>query len=446
MKRLLLSLMVFPLAIGLVGSSFYEAFAVAFSVYMFLTFVHRIGQKIALPECISSIAAGEILFVPAITYWSIPASMPLESRVYFSYALPACLAFCAGLHGVANQSNSLSHQQYLLRAADYLKQRPGASTALFIIGLAGFLLKMSIPALPAFLGTLPAYCLLTSVFYGYYARSTFWKGQVACTVGLLLLHTVVTGTFNDLFFWLLAGILLLSASMPAPPTLRLKAITICLAFTFLLLVQSVKREYRYQTWGYSKNERRADAGLMGTLLMDRVSHPAKLLNVFHLYTAFVRFNQGIIIGNAMNKVPIHEDYAKGEVLLSLAYPFIPRFVWPGKPQTGGYENIRRFTTLPQFANTSINLSPVGEGYVNFGYGGILFALGYGLLLGGFFRFILPTGNPHPLHHFVAPDGLYGLPDHGNGPTIDLGQSGKQRPVHHILMLVAGANRYRTIGP
>ncbi len=388
MKRLLLSLMVFPLAIGLVGSSFYEAFAVAFSVYMFLTFVHRIGHKIALPECISSIAAGEILFVPAITYWLLPTSMPLGSTTYFSYALPACLAFCAGLYGVANKSDAslLSHKQYLLRAADCLSQRRAASTALFSIGLAGFLLKMSAPTLPAFLGTLPAYCLLTSVFYAYYARSPFWKGQSICVVGLLLLHTIVTGTFNDLFFWLLAGMLLLSTSMPAPPTLRLKAITIGLAFTFLLVVQSVKREYRYQTWGYTKNERTADAGLMTTLLVDRVSHPSKLINVFHLYTAFVRFNQGIIIGNAMNKVPIHEDYAKGEVLLSLLYPFIPRFVWPGKPQTGGYENIRRFTTLPQFANTSINLSPLGEGYVNFGYGGILFALGYGVLLGGFFRF------------------------------------------------------------
>lgn len=397
MKRLLLSLMVFPLAIGLVGSSFYEAFAVAFSVYTFLTFIHCIGHKIALPECISSVAAGEILFVPAITYWLVPASMPLESTTYFSYALPACLAFCAGLHGVANQSDalSLSHKQYLFNAADYLKQRQGASRVLFIIGLAGFGLKMSVPTLPAFLGTLPVYCLLTSVFYAYYAQSTFWKWQSACVIGLLLLHTIVTGTFGDLFFWLLAGMLLLSTSMPAPPTLRVKAATICLAFTFLLLVQSVKREYRYQTWGYTKNEHKADAGLMATLLMDRVSHPAKFLNAFHLYTAFVRFNQGIIIGNAMNNVPVHEDYAKGEVLLSLVYPFIPRFVWAGKPQTGGYENIRRFTTLPQFANTSINLSPVGEGYVNFGYGGILFALGYGLLLGSFFRvaFRLATRIP-----------------------------------------------------
>ncbi|WP_020602226.1 hypothetical protein [Spirosoma spitsbergense] len=386
MKRLLLSLMVFPLAIGLVGSSFYEAFAVAFSVYTFLTFIHHIGHKIALPECISSIAAGEILFVPAITYWLVPTSMPLESTTYFSYALPACLAFYAGLQGVASQPDALSHKEYLFKAADHLKHRPGAGVALFSIGLVGFLLKMSLPNLPAFLGTLPAYCLLTSVFYSFYSQSPFWKGQSVCVVSLLLLHTVVTGTFNDLFFWLLAAVLLLSTSLPAPPTLRTKAMTIGLAFAFLLLVQSVKREYRYQTWGYTKNERTADAGLMATLLTDRVSHPAKLLNVFHLYTAFVRFNQGIIIGNAMNKVPIHEDYAKGEVLLSLVYPFIPRFIWTGKPQTGGYENIRRFTTLPQFANTSINLSPVGEGYVNFGYGGILFALAYGLLLGGFFRF------------------------------------------------------------
>ena len=134
---------------------------------------------------------------------------------------------------------------------------------------------------------------------------------------------------------------------------------------------------------------------MADLLVDRLTHPEKLLTVSHFFTAFVRFNQGIMIGSAMAKVPTHEAYAGGEVLLSFVYPLVPRVMWPGKPQTGGYENIRRFTTLPQFENTSINLSPLGEGYVNFGYGGILFSFVYGSLLGGCFRYLFYLSHRIP---------------------------------------------------
>ena len=365
--------------------------------------------------------------------------MPLESTAYFSYALPACLAFYAGLNVFAGKPNEPSHKQYLQRTADYLQQRQNASTVLFGIGLAGFLLKMAVPALPTFMGTLPAYCLLTSAFYAHYSGSPYRVLQRICILVLLLANVVLTGMFGDLFFWLLAALLLLSAGRTMPISTGVKAITLGLAFSFLLLVQSVKREYRYHTWGYQKNERTADTGLLITLLADRVSHPEKLLNVFHLYTAFVRFNQGIMIGSAMAKVPVHEHYANGEVILSLVYPFIPRFVWPGKPQTGGYENIRRFTTLPQFANTSINLSPMGEGYVNFGYGGILFALGYGLLLSGCFRYVLRLATHIPTVVLWLPVLYMGCLTMENRPAVDLGKPGEQCSFYYTPVLVAGVN-------
>jgi len=102
-----------------------------------------------------------------------------------------------------------------------------------------------------------------------------------------------------------------------------------------------------------------------------------------------------MIGSAMAKVPMHEPYANGEMLLSFVYPLVPRFLWSNKPQTGGYENIRRFTSLPQSENTSINISPIGEGYVNFGYGGIIFALVYGLLLSGVFHLLFYLSEKIP---------------------------------------------------
>ncbi|GAB4044450.1 hypothetical protein [Spirosoma jeollabukense] len=396
MKRLLVCALTFLLAIqGIAYCTGAEALAVALSLCTFQTFIHRVGERIALLECISFIAALEILLVPAITYWVFPASMPVESATYFSYALPAYSAFYIGLFWFRNYEPKLPHLLYIQNAAAYLQDKKASGIVLLIIGLLGFSVKTFVPTAPTILGTLPAYCLFISAFYAYYSGSRYRLLILATVFAVLVTHTIQAGMFGELFFWIMLLAIFGTAGRLNPLTIRTKIIFVSLAFAFLLLIQSVKGEYRYNTWGYQRGERTGNAELMSDLLADRLTNPEKLLNVDHLFLSFVRFNQGIMIGSAMTKVPMHEAYANGDVLLSFIYPFVPRLMWPNKPQTGGYENIRRFTTLPQSENTSINLSPLGEGYVNFGYGGILFSLLYGLLLGGIFQYVLQLAAHRP---------------------------------------------------
>lgn len=395
MKYRLPSMGVFGLAVYCMDSTILEALAVAISAYAFLVFVADIGKTIALLSCISFIASLEILLVSAVTYWVFPASMPVESTVYFSYALPAFVAFYTGISWFDNRGSVHPSVVYIRAAAKHLQPNPSTCIVLLLIGLLGFVIKTVAPAAPTLISTMPSYCLCISAFYAYYSQSAY-RFVVIGIVGIVLLaNTVWSGMFGELFFWLLLAAIFLAAGMPERITKSLKATVIGSAFAFLLLIQSIKGEYRYSTWGYSRAERTADTGLMGKLIIDRLTHPEKLLNADHAFLSFVRFNQGIIIGSAMTKVPLHEDYAQGDVLLSLLYPFVPRLLWAEKPQTGGYENIRRFTNLRQTENTSINLSPLGEGYVNFGYGGILFSLFYGLLLGSVFWYALHLADHIP---------------------------------------------------
>lgn len=395
MNYLITSIFAFGLAISLVDSTVPEALAVALSVYVFLVFVAGIGKTLALLACISSIASLEILLVPALTYWVFPASMPIESGVYFGYALPAFLAFYTGINWFGSHGSARPHVVYIQAATTYLQTTPTTCSVLLAIGLLGFTVKTVAPTAPAMIGTIPSYCLYISAFYAYYSRSAYRFVVIGIVGTVLLVNTVWTGMFGDLFFWLLLAAIFLAAGMPERVTTSLKTIVVISAFAFLLLIQSIKGEYRYNTWGYNRGERTANTTLMAELLADRLTHPEKLLNADHAFLSFVRFNQGIMIGSAMAKVPLHEDFARGDVLLSLIYPFIPRLLWADKPQTGGYENIRRFTSLRQTENTSVNLSPLGEGYVNFGYGGILFSLFYGWLLGGAFHYVLHLAERIP---------------------------------------------------
>ncbi|GAB4034199.1 hypothetical protein [Spirosoma gilvum] len=395
MIRLLLPTATFLVAIWPVHSSFYEALAVAFSVYSFQTFFSQISQRVAVLECAGAIATFEILLIPAVTYWVFPASMPIESDIYFRYALPACVLFYVGISGWANPSAEQPHRIILSQAAQYLQHRQAAGISLFCIGLAGFIVKRSWPEGPSFMGTLPMNCLLTSALYGQYAKSAFRIPLICVVVAVLLMNTIQTGMFGELFFWSLLGLLVSSVGLAHPLTVRTKITTLSLAFGVLLLIQSIKGEYRHRTWGHVRTERSADPALMADLVVNRLTHPEKLLNAAQFFRSFVRFNQGIMIGSAMTKVPVYEDYADGEVLLSFLSPFVPRFIWASKPLAGGFENIRRYTSLPQFDNTSMNLSPIGEGYANFGYGGLLFAWFYGVVLRSCFQAVFRFAGQMP---------------------------------------------------
>ncbi|GAB3710015.1 hypothetical protein GCM10027592_46650 [Spirosoma flavus] len=387
--------MVLLTLVSVEGATWWEAAAIGFSAHSLLTFLQRIGERFALPECIGFIAALEILLIPAITYWVFPVSMPIESNAYFRYALPAYVAFVVGLNWSQPASTTRPHYVYIQAVTTYLQDKQQASLILFFIGLGGFAVKMIVPAAPTFVGLLPSHCLFISLLYAYYSRSPLFLFISAVALLVVSTYTIQQGMFGDLFLWTILITLLVTAGIQYRINARQKAVFVALAFVTLLVIQSIKVEYRLNTWGHQRSERSGNAGLMGELITDRLANPEKVLNIQHLFSAFIRFNQGLLIGSAMAKVPVHENFANGEVLLSFLFPLVPRFIWTDKPQTGGYENIRRFTSLPQNENTSMNLSPLGEGYVNFGFGGILFSLMWGRLLGYVFQFLIRLSEKIP---------------------------------------------------
>ncbi|MCK6478933.1 MAG: hypothetical protein HUU06_07965 [Planctomycetaceae bacterium] len=80
-----------------------------------------------------------------------------------------------------------------------------------------------------------------------------------------------------------------------------------------------------------------------------------------------------------------DGFYGGETLSYLAYVFIPRFVWPEKPLvvTGRWfaEKIGRgyYRTGGEFTN-SVNITPVGEFYLNFGWAGAVAGMAVLMLL------------------------------------------------------------------
>ena len=128
---------------------------------------------------------------------------------------------------------------------------------------------------------------------------------------------------------------------------------------------------------------------MKNLFIKNITNFEDQLNAEILLSVFSRLNEGYYVANVMAYVPHYEPYAGGELMLHFFYPFIPRVIWTDKPMTGGFSNMKRFTNIVNTENTSTNISPVGEAYVNFGIaGGIIFMLIFGLIFSFIFQYVI----------------------------------------------------------
>ena len=109
---------------------------------------------------------------------------------------------------------------------------------------------------------------------------------------------------------------------------------------------------------------------------------AQLLNPFDFSSLdwlTIRLNQAFFVGKVIEFHAIHENlWLNGESLVLSFVAWIPRPLWPGKPEMGGSEFLSTHTGLDFASGVSFGAGQVIEFYVNFGTVGVIggfFALG-----------------------------------------------------------------------
>ncbi|MEP6645551.1 MAG: hypothetical protein ABJC12_00560 [Saprospiraceae bacterium] len=163
-------------------------------------------------------------------------------------------------------------------------------------------------------------------------------------------------------------------------TIPKRILFVVMGVFLILLIQSVKQEYRSATW---KGENHTNnPALFFSLLSERISNPSSIINPKRSFSLVARGNQGFLISRVMAYVPKRTNFVHGETILtSLAASFVPRFLWSDKPEVGGKENVCRFMGDCGNYHYSYNIGQLGEGYVNFGIaGGSIFMFFYGLFI------------------------------------------------------------------
>jgi hypothetical protein len=114
-------------------------------------------------------------------------------------------------------------------------------------------------------------------------------------------------------------------------------------------------------------------------------------------TNIARFNEIVIVADTIKRVPNEIDYVTGEPWRSIFIAYIPRILWPGKPDLRRiYESEWAisfgYMTPEEHEKTAANLPIVADGYWNFGWFGVVLV---GMLIGiviGATEVISPTNN------------------------------------------------------
>lgn len=355
---------------------------------LFINFIRSISVKINVFDIVGLIASLVYLILPLIVYnvynehnsfaryWN--TYMTIDKNYYFSLALPATILFIIGLN-TSPSSQKMHDSQLLQRCKIYLADKKYIGVILIIIGgVTSFLT----PLMPLALKTIVYYfSQLTFIGFLYLLHSgKSGKGiLIAIVLIILIAQSVVTGMYGELVYWsILGGIILLVGKRRV--SVFKKIVWLSLGVFVVLLIQSIKHEYRATTWGDDDNG--GSFKTFSHLVKQRLKDPASLVDPVRIYGVVIRGNQGRLVGRTMDYVPRHEEFAGGETIItSIAAAFVPRFLWQDKPEVGGVELTCRFLGDCTKRKYSYNIGQLGESYVNFGIvGGAIFMFFYGYFM------------------------------------------------------------------
>lgn len=351
----------------------------------------KLGRGIVLREIIALHTAFVCLIAPLWGYYAFSENnalsrlwvkyMPISEVQYYSYALPAITAFVLFLTWPLQGDNSDTGRRLkrvLVLTRSILARHSRIGLYLIIIGLISSVLTRYLPDALQFVMYLFFMTGFTGFLYLYYTRRSPYRLPGLFLFGAYVIMEAVSGGMFTVVAYM--GLTMFSFFFLGKKLkLWKKALWFITGVFSLLILQLVKPAYRQMTWRgeYTGNK----AALLGELILDQVAS-LNLTASDALFPVYTRTNQGFNVALVMKRVPQKQEYDYGSRLfLTFVSAFVPRLMWPDKPEAGGKFNMKYYTGYT-IRGWSTNVGPLGEAYGSFGRTGGIF---YMLLLGAFIR-------------------------------------------------------------
>ena len=339
-----------------------------------------------MPGFIAAIACVQWILAPWAAYHLpvLPTAIAqvLTPSEYFSYAVPATCALTAGLflslipagRNAAPRTLGAIDKRRLIRTLDAMVVL-GVFSRLALAPLAGGSLR--------FVVALVSQLAWVGAFGAMLVEAPAWRLRI---VALLLIEAILgaaQGMFAELVLW---SIYLMLLYLFARRVRRSRiAMLAALAVFAVFTLNAIKKSFREEIFGSNLSALERGA-LAAEYIGGMVRNPSQVVAPENISFNITRLNQGAIIGRVMYWTPLREPFADGETInTAVVASLLPRAFAPDKLIAGGFANYPRFTGLPLYGGTSINLSVAGEMYANYGYsGGITGMFIVGVVVGSLF--------------------------------------------------------------
>ena len=388
----------FVIAIFLIapGISLLCFIALMIAAFQFLLLFHSFGYLIPVRYLAGALMCLQMLVGPSFAYMGLDETQYFKYRMqvteweYFSYAIPAVVSFIIGLNIWSNLRGEFVNEDAV---KEYVKKQPQMAYV-FIVG--GFLASV----VAGFVGAGFAFVLYLFGSFKFVGAFLLIVGgmrlkplPLTVVFGSIILSSLGSAMFHDLVTWLI--FLLAVLALKYKPTVPIKT-TFGVAFMILILViQQLKGVYREATQFQGKE---GNLDVFGDVYQQQ-SDKTGFFDKASLAKSNVRINQGFIVTYILRNVPTNEPHANGtEFYQIVEAAFLPRFLAPNKLKAGDNSLFTKYSGIPLREGTSMSLSALGDGYINFGYAG---GCAFMLALGGLFNFVLTRFHKIGLRYPIA---------------------------------------------
>ncbi|MBB6610326.1 hypothetical protein H7F15_04690 [Pontibacter sp. Tf4] len=377
--------------------SFWAITGALFFTYIFVNLLFGFGEGIPVNLVVIFIATLQWVIGPILSYYTginHPFyKMHVPEDVYFSYIIPGAILYYVGLSLPVLRVHNISVAQ-IGQLEEATTNKVMSAYYLLGIGFAASFLAAFVPPSLYFFLYLISHLKYIGAFYLYLSRA---GNKIALYVvfAFLLLEVLSSAIFHDLLLWGLFFMFIYTIknhiSMPK------KLAYVALGFFLLLVLQSVKYQYRNIAWANASLSSFARTELFTNMIFNTLLSPESMFEQQKNENTITRLNQGWIIARVMNYVPYREPFAEGETIKNaFTASLLPRFIAESKATAGGRENMLRFTGIELQYGTSMNISIIGEAYANYGRsGGMVFMFFIGLIFSLILRFILIKSLDNP---------------------------------------------------
>jgi hypothetical protein len=400
---------IFFVSLFIAGIFFYETSVTWWetaSIWLFsfflLQFLYRVGIKIVVLDLIIISAILSWLIMPVVFYHFYTIEnplakiwlryMPISSDDYFSFAVPSTVCMIVGLRfPLANLKLNKQPALYIQNVKRILFSRSKTGIILIWIGLISSLLNFMAPAGLKQVFYLMAHLTFVGFFYVLYSPNKYKKVILTFIILLLIGQALAQGMFGEMIY--MSALMFPLTIFGRKISYQRKLFITILGFFVIFMIQSVKGDYRKRSWLEGAG---SDPLYFAQLIADRITNPSSLFDADQFFFTGVRFNQGWLVAKTMQYVPNKYPYGNGETIWqSVLASFVPRFLWPDKPEAGGKDNLKRFWGY-DLVGYSMNIGPSGEAYANFGItGGCVYMFFYGLFFNLLLVIVLKQAEKRP---------------------------------------------------